>query len=165
MNQYPTVDITDPATRAVIEHTRPSDVPNQIALTAVLDSGAVLTFKIHNSATISPHASPASDKGQLPALDWRIFGTKGEIRLTTYGSWAVQVGAPEMKVELWTADTGELVEVGIEEEEDGWGELPAPARNVARLYEAFAEGKWYPDFEHALKRHEMIERMFRANGF
>jgi hypothetical protein len=40
---------------------------------------------------------------------------------------------------------------------------------VARLYEAFAEARagkedsWYPDFEYGVKKHELIDAMYREN--
>lgn len=84
-------------------------------------------------------------------------------------------------MEVWKVEEGtvEKVEIG----EGGWEGLPVSARNVGRLYEAFADARgeegerergsgpeeggehWYPDFEYALKRHELIEGMYRENGF
>ncbi|KAF7966290.1 hypothetical protein HWV62_39237 [Athelia sp. TMB] len=166
VNQYPEVSIVDPKTREVLEK-RPNDVPNQIVFNAILKSGAVLTQKLHSSASIPPGGK---DQGQPPGLDWRIFGSKGEIRITANETWALNTGNGDAKVEVWKDDgTVVVVDIGVDEFED----LPAPARNIGRVYEAFAAGldgegkkkKWYPDFEHALKTHELIEQMYKENGF
>lgn len=44
-------------------------------------------------------------------------------------------------------------------------ELPGQARNVAALYEAFADGdqKRFPDFDHAVLRHAQIDEIFRSS--
>ena len=48
-------------------------------------------------------------------------------------------------------------------ERDQWDELPVPAQSITRMYEAFRkEGERVPDFEWAVKRHEMIEEMWRG---
>lgn len=143
-----------------------------------MSTGAVFTFKMHNSAVPLPGAK-SPDKGHtaIPAIDWRIFGTKGEIRVTSPHSWALNAGAEDISLELWKVEKGNVVEVEV----PGWGEfdaLPLPARNIARLYEAFAdaaarEGEetrkedkdWYPDFEYALQRHQLIAQMYKENGF
>jgi hypothetical protein len=44
---------------------------------------------------------------------------------------------------------------------DQWDELPVPAQNIARIYEAFRKGEWVPGFEWAVERHEMLEEIWR----
>ncbi|KAF7970545.1 hypothetical protein HWV62_23713 [Athelia sp. TMB] len=166
VNQYPEVSIIDPKTREVLEK-RPNDVPNQVVFDAILKSGAVLTFKLHSAASIPPGGK---DQGKPPAVDWRIFGSKGEIRITASDTWSLNTESGNAKIEVWK-DDGAVVVVDIRVDE--FEDLPAPARNIGRLYEAFAAGldgegkkkKWYPDFEHALKTHELIEEMYKENGF
>jgi len=75
----------------------------------------------------------------------------------------------DLKLEILRAGDGvlEVVDLG----EDEWGD--GKVGNVARLYEAFAEGidekeqkmVWWPDFEHALETHGVIEQMYKENGF
>ncbi|KAL8715391.1 MAG: hypothetical protein Q9220_000724 [cf. Caloplaca sp. 1 TL-2023] len=172
VNQHPTVDIVDPVTTEVVSSSQPNDVPNQIVFDAVMQSGAVLTLRINNSAIPTPGRNPPATGVKMPELDWRIFGTKGEIRITSHKSWALNVGADDLKIELWKVDEGTVVEVDIGEDE--LENLPLAARNVARLYEAFADsqkledgtkGKGYADFEEALRRHNLIEKMLHENGF
>ncbi len=54
--------------------------------------------------------------------------------------------------------------------QDELGEVLLAARNIGRLYEAFAEsetkqGIMYPTFEHAVKKHQLIEDMYKQSGF
>ena len=176
VNQYPEVTVVEPGPNTPLE-TKKNDVPNQILFNAVLGAGtgAVFTVKIHNSATPSPGVKPpppqTAGKRALPALEWRIFGTKGEIRVTSYDTWALNIGGEDTVVEVWNVDEGNVVRE-VEVKDDLEGVLPLKARNIARLYEAFAAGtdgekkrEWYPDFEYAVKRHEVIEEMYRENGY
>lgn len=92
-----------------------------------------------------------------PQADWQILGTKGSLRLSST-SWSLNVGRPATKLELYDANTGILENVLVEK--DQWDELPYMAHNIARLYEAYRKKEWYPDFEWAVKRHEMLEEMW-----
>ena len=57
--------------------------------------------------------------------------------------------------------SGEVEEV--EWEKDEFEELPVPARNIARVYEAFRlGGEGLVGFEEAVGRHEMLGDMYRA---
>ncbi|EXJ76859.1 hypothetical protein A1O3_10504 [Capronia epimyces CBS 606.96] len=173
VNQYPEVDVVDPATREVVEKARPNDVPNQVVFDAVLESGVVLTYKLQNAATISPGAKTANDHARLPFLEWRIFGSKGEIRIQRFKTWSINAGTvnDEWEANIWRSEDGDWLEVKADPDE--FQHLPIPARNIGRLYEAFAAGLdaqkgkevWYPDFEHALKTHELLDDMYRKNGF
>lgn len=71
---------------------------------------------------------------------------------------ALNVGSPDTKLELYDA-SGKAREVAPDE--DQWSKLPLPAQNIARLYEAYRKKDWYPDFDYAIKRHELIETMWR----
>lgn len=65
---------------------------------------------------------------------------------------------------------GEVITVDVRRDE--YEHLPVLARNIARLYEAFTstkaeskgEKEWYPDFEYALRKHDVIEEMYMKNG-
>lgn len=176
VNQYPEVDIVDSVTREVVEKAHPNTVPNQVVFDAVLESGVVLTYKLQNVAT-SPPGVPAEpttkDKTYPPLLDWRIFGSNGEIHIQRFKTWSVHHGAviDVWEAKIWREQDGEWVE--IKPDPDEFEHLPIPARNIARLYEAFAAGldeqkekrRWYPDFEHALRTHLLLDDMLRKNGF
>lgn len=132
----------DANTKVVLEKSRPSDTPNQIVFTAILASGAILSYKHHNSATVSPGSKAladhhiASKRKKFPNLDWRIFGSKGEIRISSFGPRGLNVGSNDIEVEICKADEGVVskLDTGVD-----WEHLPLPARNIARLYEAFAQ--------------------------
>ncbi len=55
---------------------------------------------------------------------------------------------------------------------DEWTHLPMLARNIAKLYEAVAQGvteggekkEWYPDLDYTLTKHQLIEEMYKMNG-
>ncbi|KAH8807572.1 putative oxidoreductase [Xylogone sp. PMI_703] len=169
VNQFPEVDIVDPITREVIEKGRKNDVPTQIIFDAILESNVVLTYKLNNSPTIPPGGK--AGKSGFPALDWRIFGTKGELRITTYETWSLNTGDATIKFEGFQVGDDGIKEIDIGQHE--FEDLPLAARNIASLYEAFAEGvdekeekkKWYPDFGHALKRHGLLDQLYKENGF
>jgi hypothetical protein len=174
VNNYPTVTIYDPLTGKVVDKARPNDVPNQVVLNAVLSSGTVLTFKLHGKPAFSPDAKPkaSGEKHKIPSLEWTIFGSGGQIRITSFDSmcntWSLNYGPDLLKVEIYDAKADTMTQLPTVEDE--FAHLPAPARNVARLYEAFAmakagyEDSWYPDFKHGVKKHELIDAMYKENG-
>lgn len=70
-----------------------------------------------------------------------------------------------MKIQLVQGE-GEAVDVEIEK--DGFDEgdkFPLMSRNVARLYKGLAEGEINCTFEDAVERHELIDGMYRENGY
>ena len=81
------------------------------------------------------------------------------------GTANLNADKPELKVEIYRKDIGEFAE--LDTASDDFSALPLPARNIARVYEAYAVGRpgdesaWYPDFEYALERHKMLEDMYR----
>ena len=145
-----TVDIIDPAAGdKVISKDVPNTVPDQVMIHGTVQpSSAVVNFQWRGGKQF-----PGT-----PAADWRVLGEKGELRLTSTSS-SLNVGRPETKVELLDSTTWIVEPVSADSDE--WDSLPVPAQNIARLYEAYRLKKWYPDFEWAVKRHEMIEEMFR----
>ena len=171
VNQYPTVSTFDPVTRKLVEKERRNDVPNQIIFNAVLSSGAALSYQLHGETAFSPDRDPRSGKPKVPSLEWRIFGSHGEIRITSYdtrlNTWSLNNGPDLLKVEVYDAREDTLTE--LEHVEDNFKSLPTPARNMSRLYEAFATARagrdaWYPDFEYGVKKHELIEAMYKENS-
>ena len=125
------------------------DTPDQIMLQGYLKGGAVLS--VHQRG-----GSPF--KGE-PGLRWRIYGESGEIEVTSGGSF-LQVGYPDMTIKLHDHKTDEIQTVDWATN-DEWDQLPLPAKNIARLYEAFAEGDQtnYADWEQAVGRHKLLEKM------
>ena len=91
-------------------------------------------------------------------LDWHITGTKGEIRITSPKPIlnALDEGT-EILVEEYATREVEKVEW-----KHDYQDQPLMARNVAGLYEAFAKGDEYPDFEVATRRLRELDEVFRS---
>jgi predicted dehydrogenase len=148
----PTLDIKDYSVGGagkVIEAGVRNTVPDQILVYGTVEpSNAAVTVKLHAGKEFP---------GQ-PRLDWRIQGEKGWLRLTSPLLF-LNVGGPGIKVEIAKNDTGTVEE--LTSETDEWDELPIPAQNISRLYEAYRKNEWYPTFDWALKRHETIDGIWK----
>jgi hypothetical protein len=168
VNQHPKVDVIDETTERIIIAEKPSDVPSQVLLSARTDSGTVLSYHMRPDTFWYTEKRP---EGSPPMVSWRIFGSKGEIQIQFWGGpipWSFNDGT-QPKIMLYDLDTRKTVE--MDKVQDEFEHLPEPARNVARLYEAYASARagdkssWYPDFDYALRRHELLEGMYKENGF
>lgn len=166
--QRATASLLDPETKQV-NHV-PFDTPDTTQLLARLDSGCLLTYHLRGG-----DAFPGT-----PGVDWRIYGDMGEIRVTNPVS-AMDIMHAGVKVSLQVFGpppekpsppgmedrSHEVSDVVIESDE--MSALPHPAQNVGRIYEAFAQGRrsqkgeagGFPGWGVAIKRHELIEEMWR----
>lgn len=144
----PTKDIVDRAAgNKVVEANVSNTVPDQISVQGITSpSGALLTINLHGGKEI-----PGT-----PQLDWRIQGEKGWLRVSS-SNCAINVGSPDIKLELFDAESGRVEVL----DRDEWDELPLPAQNTARLYEAYRKNEWHPTFDWAVKRHELIDEMWK----
>jgi predicted dehydrogenase len=100
-----------------------------------------------------------------PGLDWRIYGSKGEIRVTASGPF-LQVGYPDVKIQVHDVEKGIVEDVGIEVDDvdtllKGYG---LPSKNTGRVYRELAEGRNNCNFEDAVERHGFIEEIYKENG-
>ena len=125
-----------------------TDVADHIMLQGVSDSGAPLSVTFRRGPPF---------KG-TPGFMWSIHGEKGEIRITTTGP-GLQANDDETNI---TIDNFDQEEIEIVEWDQHFEHLPRPARNVAAMYEAFANGTKYPGFGHAVLRHRHIEEVYRS---
>jgi predicted dehydrogenase len=142
-------DIINPSQEnKVVVKDAQNTVPDQILLQGTVGQ---------DDAPVSIHYRGGSPFPGTSNMQWSIQGSKGEIHLTS-SSWSLNVGREDTKIEVFDRTTGKLEEV--KPERDEWDELPVPAQNISRLYEAFRKGEWVPDFEWAVKRHEMLEEMW-----
>ncbi|EON69207.1 hypothetical protein W97_08466 [Coniosporium apollinis CBS 100218] len=146
-NQRPKVQLIDKGTGKIVE-TFTKDAPDQVLVQGHLESGALLSFHLRGG---KPFAGE-------PSILWRVYGEKGEIQVT--GSSAMlNIGAPDTTVKIHNFESGdvETLEVG----KDDFSSLPQPAQNIARCYEAFADGEKenIVDFKAAALRHALIEEM------
>jgi len=155
-NQRTTIDLVD-AEGNVVHKDHPKSTHDQIMLHGTLESGAVVSMSLRGDKNF---------KGQ-PAMDWRIYGSTGEIRITCSGM-LLQMGYEDEKIEVYdfATDALETVAIRVPPAEAELERLPMAARNVGRVYEAIAKGETgvLCDFEGAVKRHEFIHEMYKRNN-
>ncbi|GFF58529.1 galactose/lactose metabolism regulatory protein GAL80 [Aspergillus udagawae] len=133
----------------VIEKSVRNTVPDQILVHGTAEeSNAFVTINLY----------AGKEMPGLPRLDWRIQGEKGWLRVTSPMAF-LNVGTPETKLQLYRTESGQVEEVTVDEDE--WDSLPIPGQNIARLYEAYRKGEWYPTFDWAVRRHELIDGMWK----
>ncbi|KAL1964764.1 hypothetical protein VTN77DRAFT_6631 [Rasamsonia byssochlamydoides] len=146
----PTKDIVDrSAGNKVIVKAARNTVPDQVRFWGTVEPS-------NAAVTVLLHAGPGIPG--LPTCEWRIQGTKGWLRLTSAGL-TLNFGNPVFKLEHFDTERNTVEE--LVPDTDEWDSLPLPARNIARLYEAYRKDEWYPDFEWGVKRHELIEQMWK----
>jgi predicted dehydrogenase len=130
------------------------NTPDQILLQGRLARDPPAVFSFHLRAGDRFIGSPGSI--------WKIYGTKGELTVEFASAGPQITGATSFRFS--NSDTGEVEEIKVDEGVEEWTKLPAPGQNIGRLYEAYAEGAGYADWELALKRHELLDE-FWASGF
>lgn len=134
--------------------TAPRTSHDQILIQGHLESGALLSY----------HLRGGKPFGESQGLIWRIYGEWGEIQITA-ASAAFQIHGPsDTKIEVQDFASGKVEHIVLEQDE--WDKLPGPVGNVARLYEAFADGKTaeYPDWEETTIRHRLVEELYRREA-
>lgn len=132
------------------------DTADQILIQGRLSSGALLSYHLRGGPEI-PGTSPGV---------WSIYGSTGEIRVNAASNF-LHIGGPGQTIQVHDQKTKEVETISLEPG-DEWDqkELPWPGRNVARLYEAFAEeGREheYADWEEAVVRHRLVDELFRRH--
>jgi predicted dehydrogenase len=121
--------------------------------------------------TISGSGTPLSiyvrnGKGfkNTPKLSWRIFGTKGEIRVTANGNLGLALGGEKIELYDHETDAVEVVEVHYA---DAVKDMPGYVKDIGSLYEAFANGAGVDQglvrFEEAVEMHRMLDAMEKSN--
>ncbi|GKT40363.1 dehydrogenase aclE [Colletotrichum spaethianum] len=151
--QRPNIRIRDPSTQEIVE-TVPSNVPDLVTATATLSSD----FAVPDATLLLRFRRGQPFPGE-PQLEWTINGEKGEIRLTSQDSAALQAFADGDGVRIQVHDfESDKVERVAWQWADWQNELPVPARCIGAGYEAFAEGEGaeVPSFDDAVKRHEQL---------
>ena len=73
------------------------------------------------------------------------------------------MGDNTQKIEVhdFESDSVEEIEIPVDEVDA----LPMNARNVGRVYRAFANGEISCNFEDAVDRHQLIDEVYRENGY
>lgn len=131
------------------------ETPDQVLLhTRVSPSGAPVSMSIQGGKQF---------KGS-PAVSWCVYGTKGEIRLTSGAPISMSVGGD--KIELFDHAKDSVEEVKFVYK-DAVKDLPPLAKNIAGLYELFADGGGVKDglvrFEEAVDMHRILVAMEKSS--
>jgi predicted dehydrogenase len=132
----------------------PRETPDQILVQGTISgSGAPLSVHMRGGKTF---------KG-LPSLVWSIFGTKGEIRVTSaFINPGVNTGTE--KVELYDHEKDE-VEIVDCTYPDAVKDLSMYAKCIGLDYEGFATGQTegVATFKDAVVRHALIDQIWKSN--
>lgn len=139
----------DPPVKIV--DTIPRDIHDQILIQGRLTSGALLSYHLRGGPEV-----PGT-----PGTVWSIYGSTGEIRVTT-PSATIHIGGPGQTLQVHDHKSGEVETLDAEDEVEE--KYPVTARNVAKLYESFAEeGKEheYADWDEAVVRHRLLDELYR----
>lgn len=141
--QFPDVTVkgADGTTLRTIKRT----TADHMAISGLLASGALSTVVFNGRGSL---------KGD-PQLVWRIEGDNGLLEVRGDGVFAISMTSG-VEVKLQDSATGEVKNVDVPEDQSG------PAANIGRLYEAFADGEWYPDWKWALKRHRWVDALYKS---
>lgn len=128
------------------------DTPDQMMLQGRLKRNPPALFSFHLRG---------GDKfiGQ-PGSVWRVYGKKAELQMAFSGA-GPQIGVAEW-LRISDFEKGEVEEVKIDEGGEEWTGLPVQGQNIGRLYEAYAKGGQFADWELAVKRHEMIDGFYEG---
>ncbi|KAF2730100.1 NAD-P-binding protein [Polyplosphaeria fusca] len=128
---------------------------DQIMLQGSLGQGAVFSYHLRGG--------PAFNNAD--GCFWRIYGEKGEIQITGGDSY-LHISDDNVKINVFDHASGETETVAVDK--DAFSELPIFSRNVARLYDGFADGKGEQDgvlgWDFALKRHQFVDKVYEKAG-
>jgi predicted dehydrogenase len=129
------------------------ETPDHVLIQGILaESGATLSVNLRGGKSF-----PGT-----PLLVWRIFGTKGEIRVSSYGGFLGIVTGTE-KVELYDNEKDEIKVI-----ECPFPEAVKDITNLSKItgldYEAFATGnkEGLVTFEDGLVRHRFIDEIWKS---
>lgn len=145
-NQRGTVDIVDPVTREILEPAVAKDTADHITLHGILESGALSAVFVR----AGPQFDPAA-----PAMRWNIYGSKGEIEITSPTIFINMSIVTQVRVRI---GDGPIEAVKVEDGGD-----QGKAANVRRVYESFykgGEGARHATFEDALEDHRFLEEIY-----
>lgn len=135
--------------------TIPRTSHDQVLLQGSLSCGAPVSFHLRGGPAFN-------DKiGSI----WHIYGSAGEIKITGPDSY-LQISDDNLNIEIFDHASKKTEVLSVEK--DAFSELPLFARNIARLYDAIADGKGIEDgvldFETAVKRHQFIDEIYKRAG-
>jgi predicted dehydrogenase len=139
-NQRKSTDLID-RNKEVVKRAMPSDTADHIFLHGFHTSGAAFSLSLRAGKQLDPAE---------PLLRWNIYGTKGQIEITSFSS-VLNLSFGANKVRVKGAD-GNISEEVLEK---------GSRANVEGLYEAFALGdKRVASFADAVERHRFLEVLY-----
>ncbi|KAI7235268.1 NAD(P)-binding protein [Hortaea werneckii] len=120
---------------------------DHVSISGLLEDGGHMSAVVHGRGPI---------KGE-PALVWQIEGVKGVLEVRSDSAFAVSMSG-EMQIRLHDNASGDVKDIEFTEDH------PGPPGNIGRLYEAFADGRSYPDWKWAVKRHAWANALYESNA-
>lgn len=151
-NTRPVVTLVDNTFKVVLDPQYKKTSHDHLFVNGTLIGDVPFSFTMRGGLTFK----------DTPGLDWRIYATKGEIRVTS-NQGALQGKGTIVKMQVFWEDKQEVkdVDLAVESTDAGYG-LGSPADDIARLYDAFAKGKTdqYLDFEGCLKWARFIQKAY-----
>ncbi|KAF1979735.1 NAD-binding Rossmann fold oxidoreductase family protein [Bimuria novae-zelandiae CBS 107.79] len=152
--QFPTVQLTDHTGAPTTTVQRTSH--DHFLLNGTLASGAVLSYSLRGG--------PAFDGS---GAFWRIYGTKGAIQVTGPDSY-LQIAEENISIKVFEYGKEGLEELHADKDEWSAEKYSLYCKNIARLYEGFADGKGAEQgvlgWEDAVKRQKFVEEMYKKAG-
>lgn len=107
-------------------------------------------------------------------MEWKIYGLTGTIRVSAPGPF-LQIGYHETKIEVLDPESGSVKEIEIPKDDiDEWPVTDFPYnpgfkdfafQNMARMYRHLAKRGSNCTWEDAVERHNLIEELYRQNGY
>ncbi|KAJ9614165.1 transcription regulator gal80 [Cladophialophora chaetospira] len=155
---HPTTNLIDPLTTEVVQTEYPKPSPDQILAQGLLRSkSATPSDAAEGDVVYSIHIRGGSSISG--GMTWLIYGSNGEIEITSPYHMVPWINLPvPWKIRVKVDGAEDVEEENVTEEEEG-----QPA--VGRLWDAFVEGNdgGWPDFEHALKIHRVVDAVWRSS--
>ncbi|KAF2012222.1 NAD-P-binding protein [Aaosphaeria arxii CBS 175.79] len=150
---YPDVEIVDAEGNHLRDIKRSSH--DQVLIQGRLESGAVMSYHLRGGPAW------AGKEGSK----WSIYGTKGQIELKG-GNSHLHLSDDDVSIEVFDHESKEVEKVVVEKDRHSSEVLYS--RNVARLYESYANGKGKEhgvfSFDDAVKRHQFIDEVYAKAG-
>ncbi|CAD0110939.1 unnamed protein product [Aureobasidium uvarum] len=143
--QHPDVPVKSADGSKVLRTTKRT-AADHITISGLLTNGA------HSSAVVTG-GQPSMGE---PALLWKIEGDKGVIEVRGQEAFALSMSL-DVKISMQLFETGEIQQVEFTEDR------PGPPGNIGRLYDAYADGQYYPDWKWAVKRHAWVDALYKSN--
>ncbi|KAF2837686.1 NAD-binding Rossmann fold oxidoreductase family protein [Patellaria atrata CBS 101060] len=122
---------------------------DQVLIQGHTKAGTLLSYHLHGGAGFDGKEG----------LNWTIYGEKGEIKVSGPNSY-LHIGDESLSIAVHDHGSGRVEDIVIDT--DVFDTLPLFSRNVARIYEAFADKRQgeYREWDHAVLRHKMVEELY-----